>query len=87
MAAVRRLPCVCYGIVWRTQAAHRNELKSVGKKTDARTCMALCLYCHQDYDNGGVMTLDESRHFAEQMYQQTKAALMARGEWRETWAI
>ena len=49
--------------------------------------MALCLYCHQDYDNGGVMTLDESRYFAEQMHQQTTDALKARGEWRETWQL
>lgn len=87
MAAVRGLPCVCCGVVGRTQAAHKNELKSVGKKTDARTCMALCLDCHRDYDNGGVMDKDSARQWAEQMHQQTTDALKARGEWRETWQL
>lgn len=87
LAAIRRLPCMCCGRVGATQAAHRNEGKGRGIKTDDRLAMALCLYCHQDYDNGGVMTLDESRYFAEQMHQQTTDALKARGEWRETWQL
>ncbi len=87
LAAIRLLPCVNCGEHGKTQAAHRNFGKGRGIKTDDRLAMALCFDCHRDYDQGGLMALEQSRAFAETMYHRTKGALMARGEWRETWAI
>lgn len=87
LAAVRRLPCMCCGRVGATQAAHKNESKGMALKTDDRTAMALCLDCHRDYDNGGVMDKDSARQWAATMHKRTTDALKARGEWRETWAI
>ena len=49
--------------------------------------MALCLDCHRDYDNGGTMDKDAARSWAATMREHTKAALVARGEWRSEWEI
>ena len=87
LAAIRRLPCMCCGRVGATQAAHRNESKGMALKTDDRTAMSLCLDCHRDYDNGGTMDKDAARSWAVTMREHTKAALVARGEWRSEWDI
>lgn len=87
LAAIRRLPCMCCGRVGATQASHANEGKAIALKTDDRTAMALCLDCHRDYDNGGTMDRDAARRWAATMREHTKAALVARGEWRSEWEI
>jgi hypothetical protein len=61
LRAVASLPCVKCGLEGSTQAAHRNEGKSMGKKTDDCLTAALCVGCHSAIDQGKNMTRDERR--------------------------
>ena len=59
--AVASLPCVLCYREGATQAAHRNEGKSLALKvTDAWTA-ALCTECHAEIDNGKALSRDERR--------------------------
>lgn len=61
LQAVRSLEncvlCGSYGV----QAAHRNELKGMGQKTDDCLTAALCPECHTRIDNGRELTREERR--------------------------
>ena len=61
LRAVASLPCVKCGIEGQTQAAHRNEGKSLGKKTDDCLTAALCVTCHSAIDQGKDLTREERR--------------------------
>lgn len=60
LRAVASMPCVQCGAP-ETQAAHRNEGKSLGKKTDDCLTAALCPRCHAEIDSGRDMSRDERR--------------------------
>lgn len=61
LRAVASLACVrCYR-EGHTQAAHRNEGKSMGKKVDDCWTAALCDKCHAEIDQGKSMTKEERR--------------------------
>ena len=52
LRAVASLPCMICFREGRTQAAHRNEGKGMGLKTDDCFTAALCVECHADIDQG-----------------------------------
>ena len=61
LRAVASLPCVrCYR-EGMTQAAHRNEGKAMGMKTDDCWTAALCVECHSEMDQGKSYSRDEKR--------------------------
>jgi hypothetical protein len=61
LRAVASLPCVKCGLEGSTQAAHRNEGKSMGKKVDDCLTAALCVGCHALIDQGPTMNKAERR--------------------------
>lgn len=62
LAAVRKLPCVCCKRDGPSEAAHRNEGKGMGIKTDDCYTVPLCHWCHQSFDQGvGFGTKHEKR--------------------------
>lgn len=66
------LPCANCQIQGKTQAAHRNEGKGMGIKTDDDDMMALCVECHMMLDQGGAMGKNERREFEMRMVARTK---------------
>lgn len=62
LKAVRSIEhCVLCGKHCQVQAAHRNEGKGIGIKTDDCLTAALCHECHVDIDSGLSMTREERR--------------------------
>lgn len=57
--AVAELPCVFCGKA--SQAAHRNEGKGMGIKTDDSLTAALCPTCHAEIDQGSKLARHERR--------------------------
>jgi hypothetical protein len=84
---VAAMPCARCGAVGRSQAAHADEGKGLGIKTDDRTCYPLCcttpgrVGCHDIIGGSGSMTRDE-RRVTEQAYgAMTRARITADGAW------
>ncbi len=72
---ISNLPCANCQIQGRTQAAHRNEGKGIGIKTDDTDMMALCVECHRMLDQGGAMEKKQRRDFELRMVERTKNLL------------
>ena len=51
----------CVGCGGESQAAHRNEGKGMGLKTDDCLTASLCPRCHAEIDQGKDMTREERR--------------------------
>lgn len=47
------------------QAAHRNEGKGMGQKTDDCLTAALCPDCHHEIDNGNSLDRDQKRRLMD----------------------
>ena len=60
LRTVAAFPCVECGST-ETQAAHRNEGKGMGIKTDDCLTASLCPRCHAEIDQGKGMSRDERR--------------------------
>ena len=56
---VASIPCVFCGLP--SQAAHRNEGKGLGLKTDDCLTAALCQACHAEIDQGKALSRPERR--------------------------
>jgi len=80
--AVAALPCVICGREGQTQAAHRNEGKGMGLKTDDALTAALCQTCHSEIDQGKTMTRDERRQRLDVAILLTIRALARTGKLR-----
>ena len=80
--AVAALPCVICGREGQTQAAHRNEGKGMGLKTDDALTAALCQTCHSEIDQGKTMTRDERRQRLDVAILLTIRALAHTGKLR-----
>ena len=78
--AVASLPCVLCKREGLTQAAHRNEGKGMGLKTDDALTAALCAPCHSEIDQGPGLSRDDRRHRMDMAILMTVRAL-ARGGW------
>lgn len=78
LRAVASLPCVQCG---RTdvQAAHRNEGKALGKKTDDCLTAALCVACHSMIDQGAQLTRDMRRDMIDEAIIRTIVQLAREG--------
>ena len=79
LRAVASLPCV---LCWRegmTQAAHRNQGKGMGTKTDDCFTAALCAPCHAEIDQGKTMTRQERRERMDLAILETLRLLAVRG--------
>lgn len=80
---VAALPCQSCGLVGFTQAAHANLSvygKGMGLKASDAALMALCVKCHAELDQGGLMTRDERLHFQHQMITKTLIELIETGQ-------
>lgn len=80
--AVAALPCVLCQREGETQAAHRNEGKGMGLKTDDALTAALCQTCHSEIDQGKTMTRDERRQRLDVAILLTIRALARTGKLR-----
>lgn len=67
--------CGAYGV----QAAHMNEFKGMGQKTDDCLCAAICPSCHHEVDNGTKYTRDERREILRKAALDTIAQLARMG--------
>jgi hypothetical protein len=61
LRAVASLPCVACYREGMTQAAHRNQGKGMGLKTDDCLTAALCQSCHSEIDQGKALSREERR--------------------------
>lgn len=75
--AVASLPCVFCG--GASQAAHRNEGKGAGRKTDDSLTAALCPRCHSDIDQGKNMLRETRRAEMDRAIVLTLRELVRRG--------
>ncbi|WP_091013391.1 DUF1364 family protein [Azotobacter beijerinckii] len=82
LEAVRKIEycvlCGAYGV----QAAHLNEGKGIGMKTDDALTAALCPACHHELDNGHKLTREERREILRKAVLDTIAQMARRG-WLE----
>jgi hypothetical protein len=79
LRAVASLPCVACGKEGQTQAAHRNQGKGMGIKTDDCFIAALCQECHAGIDSGSMMTKQERRERMDWAILMTLRALVQAG--------
>lgn len=80
--AVAALPCVLCQREGETQAAHRNEGKGMGLKTDDALTAALCTTCHTAIDQGPDFSRDERRRRLDVAILLTIRALARAGKLR-----
>ena len=80
--AVAALPCVLCQREGETQAAHRNEGKGMGVKTDDALTAALCHTCHSAIDQGPDFSRDERRRRLDVAILLTIRALARAGKLR-----
>lgn len=81
LRAVASLSCVQCGSP-ETQAAHRNEGKGMGIKTDDCMTAALCPACHSAIDQGASMTREERRQRMDTAILKTIGELARAGRLR-----
>lgn len=79
LAAVRKLGCMRCFKEGSTQAAHRNQGKSLAMKTDDCLVAALCVECHSEIDSGRDMTRAERREAMDVAILMTLRALAKKG--------
>lgn len=79
LRAVASLPCVICFREGATQAAHRNQGKSMGMKTDDCFTAALCVTCHAEIDSGKNLTRQERRERMDSAILMTIRALAQEG--------
>lgn len=79
LRAVASLPCVICFREGATQAAHRNQGKSMGMKTDDCLTAALCVTCHAEIDSGKDLTRQERRERMDTAILMTIRALAQQG--------
>jgi hypothetical protein len=65
LRAVASLPCMVCFREGRTQAAHRNQGKGMGIKTDDCFTAALCVECHTAIDSGKESRADKRERNAK----------------------
>jgi hypothetical protein len=79
LQAVASLDCQICGASMRTQAAHRNQGKGMGTKTDDCLTAALCFECHQEIDQGTKYTREERRSMMDDAILKTIVRLAQDG--------
>ena len=76
--AVAALPC-CVCNAEPCQAAHRNEGKGTGLKTDDVFTFPLCPPCHAEYDQGKTLSREQKRSLADRWILETVRRLALDG--------
>lgn len=79
--AVASLPCKVCGIEGHSQAAHANQGKGLGIKSDDRTCFPLCHECHQQFDQGAMFDRDSRRKLEIDWGVDTRRTIDNLGQW------
>lgn len=85
--AVASLPCKVCGIEGHSQAAHPNNGKGAGMKTDDRLCFPLCADrpgvqgCHSKFDQGAMFDRDSRRMLEVDWGVDTRCAITNMGLW------
>ena len=79
LRAVASLPCVHCGREGETQAAHRNQGKGMGIKTDDCLTAALCQKCHSMIDQGNEGTRGWRRELMDEAILKTLVQLAKNG--------
>lgn len=79
--AVASLPCKVCGIEGHSQAAHANQGKGLGIKSDDRTCFALCHDCHQQFDQGAMFDRETRRQLEIDWGIDTRRSIDNMGLW------
>lgn len=77
--AVASLPCMRCFREGATQAAHRNQGKGAGMKTDDCWTAALCVECHSEIDQGRDMSRQERREAMDTAILMTLRELVRQG--------
>lgn len=80
LRAVADLDCVICDRAGPSQAAHRNEGKGMGMKTDDALTAALCPSCHADIDQGKELTREQRREMMDRAILDTLVQLARNGK-------
>lgn len=84
---VAALPCAHCFVFGRSQAAHADQTKGLGTKTDDRTCYPACgpaeghPGCHWLIGTSGHIQREERRALEQLYAKQTRAKIINRGLW------
>jgi hypothetical protein len=79
LKAVASLPCVRCGCEGHTQAAHRDQGKGMGMKTDDCLTAALCVDCHFALGTSAQWSKQEKREQMDEAILKTLVQLARRG--------
>ena len=84
---VAAMPCIHCGLEGSSQAAHADEGKGLGIKSDDRTCYPACADqlgrqgCHSLIGMSHIYTRDQRRDVEAEFARRTRAKIMAMGKW------
>ena len=78
---VAALPCAHCGQQGWIQAAHADEGKGMGIKSDDRTCYPACVQCHALLGSSGTYNREERRAFESRYGRETRAKIFKAGLW------
>ena len=76
-----------------SQAAHAEQGKGMGIKSDDRTCFAACADspgrrgCHSILGQSGMFTRDQRRVIEQNHARKTREAIRQSGQWKESWPV
>lgn len=79
LRAVASLNCVVCGREGQTQAAHRDQGKGMGIKTDDVLTAALCVSCHQELGQGATYDREQKRAIMDSAILKTLVQLAREG--------
>lgn len=88
---VAKLACAHCGVLGYSQAAHGDEHKGLGIKSDDRSCFPLCCDrvntrgCHSLFGASGDLPRDERRQLEHEYAARTQARIHADGNWPAGW--
>lgn len=81
---VAQLECQVCGKDGLTQAAHSNwskHGKSFARKADDQYTAAMCMFCHQELDQGWMLTKEQRQAMWDMAWRKTVKRLVAEDKW------
>ena len=88
---VASMDCIHCGKGGPSQAAHADQGKGMGIKSDDRTCFPLCADspgrrgCHSLIGASGLFTQEQRRALEQNHGRKTRERIKAEGKWRDEW--